>query len=583
MKQVFVVAIIMLLFSGHLYGRVNPDKMEWWREARFGMFIHWGLYSQCEGYWQGEPVDGIGEWILKIGEVPVDEYRELASSFTAENYDPEKWVLLAKQAGMKYIVITAKHHDGFALFESDVDSFNVVDATPYGKDLIGEFVAACNKHDMRIGFYYSQYQDWTYPGAGGNTWEPGYAYSKEGFKEYMKKKALPQVREILSNYGQIDMIWFDTPGLMTEEESQTFLDLARELQPDIIVSGRLGNEVGDYVQEEDNNLPKRRQDFDWEVPVTMNHTWAFKRDDQNWKSTEYLLWQLTYATAMGGNYLLNIGPRADGTVPEASVERLEAIGSWMSINREVVQGAQTSPFLNYFTWGSITRRPGKLYLNISQWPEDEFSLYGLNNKVKRAYFLSNNREITHNKSNNYLVLDLPDEPQDPYLTVVVLEIEGEPDVQDELVQNKEGLICLESALARNTTGRPIHMGAPRQWTKATGSLSWDYKVTRPGRYKLEVITTGHKHMAWPERPAAWDGDHKILIRMDKQIIEGIVDRDRVEAAPRDLYNDFKVAEIAVVEIPTAGMHTLELTPEIINSENYAGLAVRMVRLSPVTD
>jgi len=293
--------------------------MDWWRNARFGMFIHWGLYSQCEGYWKGEAIPGIGEWIFKHAKIPVGEYKNLSKTFAAEKFDPESWVKLAKHAGMKYVVITSKHHDGFALFKSEVHPFNVVDESPFGKDVIGEFVKACNKHGLRIGFYYSQFQDWSYPGTGGNDWEPGYEYSKEAFKNYMEQKALPQVKEILTKYGRIDMIWYDTPYGMSKDESEQFLNLARELQPNIIVSGRVGNDVGDYVQMEDNNLPKRRQDFDWEVPVTMNHTWAYKKDDDNWKSTAFLLWQLAYSTAMGGNYLLNIGPKADGSVPQASV------------------------------------------------------------------------------------------------------------------------------------------------------------------------------------------------------------------------------------------------------------------------
>lgn len=554
------------------------DKMEWWREARFGMFIHWGLYSQCEGYWKDEFVQGIGEWILKNGQIPVAEYKELAKTFMAEKYDPEQWVLLAKQAGMKYIVITAKHHDGFALFKSKADPFNVVDATPYGKDIIAEFVKACNKHHMRIGFYYSQFQDWTYPGAGGNDWEPGYEYSREGFKEYMEKKALPQVREILSNYGKIDIIWYDTPGNMTVEESQKFFDLARELQPGIIISGRVGNDVGDYVQMEDNSLPKRRQEFDWEVPVTMNHTWAYKRDDNNWKDTRYLLWQLTYATSMGGNYLLNIGPKGDGSVPQSSIDRLEAIGRWMKVNREAIEGAQCSPFMNYFAWGSMTARPGKLYLNISDWPRNNLSVYGIKNKILKAYFLSTGSDLTFQTIDDYLVLNLPLEPVDPLLTVVVLEIDGTPDVMDDLVQNIDGTIWLESSLAHNTTGRMIRMGSPLLWTVPTGSLKWEYKVTRPGKFMVEVITTGRKQMQWPEKPELWDGGHTVEILYDNHSLKGIVDMDRLEDPPRDLYNQFKVAEIGLIEIPEAGIHSLELVPLNIVSENGAGLAIRMVRL-----
>lgn len=563
---------------------IEQDNMQWWRDGRFGMFIHWGLYAQCEGYWNGKPVPGLGEWIFRISEIPVKDYHELTKTFTAENLDVESWIKLAKDAGMKYVVITAKHHDGFALFKSNVDSFNVVDATPYGKDVIRQFVDACNKYGLKIGFYYSQFQDWSYPGAGGNNWEPGYEYTEEGFVKYMKKKALPQVREILTNYGKIDMIWYDTPRVMTKKQSETFLNIARELQPDIIVSGRVGNDLGDYVQMEDNNLPKRRQDFDWEVPVTMNHTWAYKRDDDHWKSTKYLLWQLTYSTSMNGNYLLNIGPKADGTVPAASVERLEQIRDWMKVYGEAVTNAQPSPFKNEFEWGSMTQNEDKLFLNIVDWPENQkIPIYGLKNKVLKSYFLKDKQAVKFSRNGDYLELHVPELAVDPYVSVIVLEIDGAPEVDDELVQKKDGRIILETELAKNTTGCKPHFGSLRAFSKPGGSLKWNFKVIQPGTYKVEVITTGFKNMATPEKPAIWDGGHEITIISGDQKISGTINIDRIEVAPRDLYNNFKISEIGVINFNNAGMNSLEFRAVKINFEKHAGLTVRMLRLLPVTD
>jgi len=558
----------------------STDKMEWWRNDRFGMFIHFGLYSQCEGYWKDEPIGGIGEWIFKHAKIPVEEYKELANTFTCENMDVDAWAKLAKESGMKYVVITTKHHDGFALFHSKVNDFNVVDATPYSKDIIAEFVEACRKYDLKIGFYYSQYQDWSFPGAGGNNWDKPYAWSKEGFKKYMDEKALPQVRELLTNYGKIDMIWFDTPGSMKKEESEAFLNLAKDLQPEIIVSGRVGNDVGDYVQMEDNDLPKRRPDFDWEAPVTMNHTWAYKRDDHHWKSADYMLWQLSYSAAMGGNYLLNIGPKGDGSVPQESIDRLNIIGDWMKVNSEVIYEAAPSPFINSFDWGGITHKGNKLYLNITDWPKRQLSIFGLQNKVNKAYFLASGDAVETSREGEYLVLALPDEAPDTNATVVVLEIEGEPIVNQVLVQKMDGQIILESELAENTTGQKTHFGSIKKWMKPKGKLTWDFEVTQPGRYNVEVITTGFKRMAWPEKPALWDGGHKVKVVLGEQHINGVVDRDRTEEAPHDLYNDFKVAEMGTVTIKEAGMHHLELVAETIENTNKAGLAVRMVRLMP---
>ena len=561
---------------------MQNDKMQWWREARFGMFIHWGLYSQCEGYWNDKPVEGIGEWIFKIGKIPVHDYHRLARSFKAENLDVESWVKLAKDAGMKYVVITTKHHDGFALFKSEADDFNVVDATPYGKDVIAQFVEACRKYDLKIGFYYSQFQDWSVPGAGGNDWEPGYEWTEPGFEKYMNEKALPQVREVLSNYGKIDMIWYDTPGKMTKVQSEKFLNLAKELQPDILVSGRVGNDAGDYVQMEDNNLPKRRQDFDWEVPVTMNHTWAYKRDDNHWKSTKYILWQLTHSVAMNGNYLLNIGPKADGTVPAPSINRLEEISHWMKDNKAAVEAAAPGPFKNELSWGSITQKPSRLYLNIVDYPDNgEIAVYGILNKIGKARLLKNGMELSTERRGDYLVVKLPKKMQDPLLTVVELEIEGSLRVDDTLVQTMDGRINLETELAKNTTGAKIRFGALTGYFRPKGELEWQFKITQPGTFKLEVITTGRKFMSRPEEPAAWDGGHEIVVGIDGKQITGIVQKDRVEKAPRDLYNDFKISDFGTVEINEKGLHTLSVKALSIKNKNKAGLAIRKVRLVPL--
>lgn len=583
-KFITFLLFLMVLCSNPIDSQdlsADNNKMMWWREARFGMFIHYGLYSQCEGYWKGEPVDGIGEWIFHHAEIPVEEYKALATTFTAKKLDVEYWVKLAKQAGMKYIVITTKHHDGFALFKSKVNEFNIVDATPYGKDLIKDFVEACRKHDMKIGFYYSQFQDWSYPGAGGNDWDPGFEWSRQGFKLYMKNKALPQVKELLSNYGKIDMIWFDTPGKMTKDESEKFLNLAKELQPEIIVSGRVGNEVGDYIQMEDNALPKSRPDFDWEVPVTMNHTWAYKRDDNHWKSTDYMLWQLTYSASMGGNYLLNIGPKGDGSIPQVSIERLNEIGNWMKVNSEAVYGSQSSPFKNAFEWGGITHKENKLYLNIAKWPDKELSVNGLKNSIKKACLLHSQKDVEFYRKGEYLVLDLSRHKPEKHINVIVLEFEGEPDVAQDLVQNLDGSVILEAELAKNETAYKTHFGSMLKWFKPGGKLSWEFKITQPGTYKIEVITTGFKRMAWPERPALWDGGHNVLITCNNNEISGIIDNDYEEQPPYDLYNTFKVAELGEINLPEQGNFTLELIPKTIETKNKAGLAIRMVRLIPV--
>ena len=577
--------LILLLLSLMTFGSFAADsqdkKMKWWDDAKFGMFIHWGLYSQCEGYWKEKPVSGIGEWILKIGEIPVADYKELTKTFNAEKVDVESWIKLAKQAGMKYVVITAKHHDGFALFDSKANDFNVVKATPYGQDIIKQFVEACNKHDLKVGFYYSQYQDWTFPGAAGNNWEPGYKLQGDSFEKYMREKALPQVKELLTQYGKIDMIWYDTPMKMTKAQSAAFLNLSRELQPDIIVSGRIGNELGDYTQMEDNNLPSIRQDYRWEVPVTMNHTWAYKRDDHHWKSTAYILWQLTQSVSMGGNYLLNIGPKGNGSVPQASVERLTQVGEWMKIHREVIQDASSSPYKNKFSWGNITQRPGRLYLNVMDWPKEQLALFGLKNKINKISLLKDGTELSFSIDGDYLLIDTPDQAPDAFMSVIAIDYEGTIEVDDSLAQEYKSSISLEAASAKNTTNSRIHFGATNRLFKPGGKLSWDFKITHPGKYKLQVITTGYKRMAWPEKPAIWEGDHEVLIDFNQQKFKAKLKKDSEEAAPRDMYNTFKVSEMGEVDITKAGDFVLDIKPLKVINKKRAGLNIRQVRLVPV--
>ena len=587
-KDYVILVLYVLILATSYSQNINEstididqnDKLDWFRDARFGMFIHYGLYSQCEGYWNDKPVKGIGEWIFKFGEIPVEDYKGLAKTFNPKNLDPETWVKLAKEAGMKYVVITSKHHDGFALFDS-AHPFNVVDATPYKKDIIEQFVEACRKYGLKFGFYYSQNQDWTESGAQGNDWAKGYEYSKEGFQKYMQEKALPQIKELLTQYGKVDVIWFDTPYKMSKEESKEFLDVAKAIQPTIIVSGRIGNELGDYVQMEDNNLPKIRQDFDWEVPVTMNHTWAYKKDDHHWKSTKYLLWQLTYAVSMNGNYLLNIGPKSDGSVPEESVKRLKEVSKWMKVNNEAIDGAKPSPYKHEFSWGSITQQTGKFYLNITEWPtSNKIALYGLKTQIDKASLLEGNIPVKITSDGAFTIFNLPSKATDPYVSVVKVEI-SEPLIVDEiLVQRYDGNIVLETEASINTTGAKLRFGALTMFGKAKGSVQWNFMVVYDGKYKLELITTGRKRMSNPMAPAMFDQGHLVNINLNGALNKVEVVKDYEEKAPKDLYNNFKVTDLGMVELKQ-GMNSLEVIPLKIENANKAGFSLRQVRLVPV--
>jgi len=424
-------------------------RLAWFREAKYGLFIHWGLYAIPAGEWRGKRIPGIGEWIMNRAKIPVAEYEQLAKQWNPVKFDPEAWVQLAKDAGMKYIVITSKHHDGFALYDSKVSRWDVVDATPFKRDILKELAAACQKHGMPLGFYYSQAQDWHEPGGAGNDWDFGPDLGPDGkerkpYDQYLRDKAEPQVRELLTGYGPVALVWFDTPRMMTPERAQRFTDIVRSLQPKTLIDGRLGT-AGDYVSTGDNVIPSSARNEYWETPATINHTWGYRKDDQDWKSPGEITFKLVDIVSKGGNYLLNVGPMADGVIPPASQDALRAVGRWLKVNGEAVYGAGATPwgdelgepsarggkdlrgealFLPHNEW-RVTTRPGKLYFTFFQEPRVPFALPPMKNAVKRAYQLADGQpvELEVESGRTYLLIARP--ILDLMATVVVVEIEGD--------------------------------------------------------------------------------------------------------------------------------------------------------------
>ncbi|MGA2773964.1 MAG: alpha-L-fucosidase [Bryobacteraceae bacterium] len=320
-------------------------RTAWFREAKYGLLITWGLYSLPAGEWNGKPYPGLGEWLMNTARIPVANYARLAGRFNPERFDAEAWVLLARRAGMKYIVGMSKRHDGFAMFHSRVTPFNIVDAAPFQRDPMQELAAACRKHDMRLGFYYSQSQDWHHLGGAvsGGSWDPA---QQGGFDAYLERIALPQVREPLTNYGPVALIWFDTPIDMTPERAERFVKLVRDLQPNCLINGRLDAERHgfDYASMRDNQVFETGMQSAWETPATINDTWGYRRDDHNWKPSDTIVYRLVDIVSKGGNYLLNVGPTGDGEIPEPSLRVLDEVGEWLSTNAEAIYGAGRTPF-----------------------------------------------------------------------------------------------------------------------------------------------------------------------------------------------------------------------------------------------
>jgi alpha-L-fucosidase len=454
MKRISTLALLSsVILALSLTAQSPPDaakerRLRWFRDAKFGLFIHWGLYAVPAGEWKGKPVPGIGEWIMNRAQIPVREYEQLAAQFNPVKFDADAWVKVAKDAGMRYIVITSKHHDGFALFHSKVSKYTVADATPFKRDILKELSAACARQGMRLGFYYSQAQDWHEPNGAGNTWDFG-PDEKKDYDKYLREKAEPQVREILTGYGPVCLIWFDTPRMMTPERSQRFVDIVRQIQPECLIDGRLGlgGKEGDYRSTGDNAIPDQGSEEAWETPATINHTWGYKKDDRDWKRPGEILFKLLDITSKGGNYLLNVGPMADGVIPGPSVEILREVGKWLAVHGEAVYGTGRTPFGEELggylaevkdrkgerVWGTrsdwrCTTKPGKLYFTVFNWPRTGFDLPRFKNKIKTAYLLADpvKKPIPMAAgADGVTTLQTTRPERHPIANVIVVEIEGD--------------------------------------------------------------------------------------------------------------------------------------------------------------
>jgi alpha-L-fucosidase len=455
MKKLFLTTFLCgyLLATLNAQTSTSADRMEWWREARFGMFIHWGVYAVPAGTYKGQKIGRIGEWIMNRGKIPVAEYQKFAEQFNPVNYDPDAWVRMAKDAGMKYIVITAKHHDGFALFDSKASTWDIADATPYKKDLLKPLAEACRKYGIKLGFYYSQAQDWNNPGGAASRkvasegwanpdsaaidayteahnghWDP--AQTTKTMSQYIDEVAIPQVKELLTNYGDVAVLWWDTPTGMTDEYAAK-LNALLKLQPNIITNDRLKrpNYPGDYKTPE-QRIPNLSEldGKDWETCMTMNETWGYKSYAHNWKTPETLIRNLVDIASKGGNYLLNVGPKADGTFPEESIDILREIGAWMKVNGEAIYDTKASPF-GLFPWGRCTQKEdGKhtiLYFSVFEWPKDgKLTIPGLGNKVESAKLLANGEKVKTQTKDNGLVVNVPEKALDTKATVIKVEVKG---------------------------------------------------------------------------------------------------------------------------------------------------------------
>ena len=445
--MLFAVFASLGLFAQLETQAQHDARMKWWREARFGLFIHWGIYAVPAGEWKGKT--NYGEWIRQSAQIPIAEYDKFVQQFNPVKFNADEWVRLAKDAGMKYIVITSKHHDGFCIFDSKYTDYDVM-STPFKRDILKELSAACRKQGIRLCFYHS-IMDWHHPDyLPRRDWEKDRYAAGADFDRYVQHLK-NQLKELITNYGPIGVLWFDGEWESTwnEKYGRDLYRYVRSLQPDIIINNRVGasrsgmegfsqdkESAGDFGTPEQQIPATGLSGVDWETCMTMNDNWGYNSHDKNFKSAESLVRMLADIASKGGNYLLNIGPTSEGVFPPESIERLRQIGQWMKTNGESIYTTQASPFKK-LEWGRCTQKAiaggTRLYLHVFNWPVDgKLVVPGIYNKAKQAYLLADPKKaaLKVSRKEDSLVIEVPAQAPDSLDSVVVLDVEGQSDVSD---------------------------------------------------------------------------------------------------------------------------------------------------------
>ena len=541
--------------------KVSSDKMlsersKLFDESNYGMFIHWGLYSSLSGKWKNKTYYGIGEWIMnpRVANIPPKEYMSIAKNFNPSNFDAKAIAQLAKDAGMKYIIITSKHHEGFAMFDSKVSDFNIVDATPFARDPMKELSAACHELGLGFGFYYSHYQDWTAPGGhGGPTINDD--GTKATFEDYFYNKCKPQVKEICSNYGKIDFVWFDTPGDMPKKYVIELVDLVRKLQPNAMLCSRVGYGLGDYASKGDMEVPSLKMNGLWETCDTHNDSWSYAWYDNNYKSPKEILHRLISTVARGGTYLLNVGPDAQGVVPALSIKYLTEAGKWIQKQPQVIYKAGPSPWNYGLPWGDVTTQGQSMYLSVFDWPEDnKIYLPGLQSTILSAKILNGKEgetlDFKQDKDWPYIIVS--ERPIGEPITVieVTMKMNSETIAADTTMNgvfpNIETPLMAELAEVKNAKLESVRwMEKFGEWKHAyhvsnwgtNGQAQWTVNVQSAGYYYIKLQYKGEGRLVW-----------------ETETDEGIMIQNQQAATEK-----YQSYPMGILEFKEAGKHTISVS------------------------
>ncbi|MFQ6096335.1 MAG: alpha-L-fucosidase [Armatimonadota bacterium] len=516
----------------------DRDRTQWWREAKFGMFVHWGVYALL----------GRGEWVMYREKIPIPVYEKLQPQFRPLRFDENEWVELAQSAGMRYITFTSKHHDGFCMFDSKLTHYSSMYA-PCRKDFVRLLTRACHQRGMKIQYYYSLL-DWHHP---------DYKTNLPRYVEY----AHGQVRELCTNYGKIDGIWFDGGWEHSAEEwkSRKLHHMIRQLQPHALINNRARYD-GDYTTPE-QKVPGAPMDQLWETCMTINNSWGHNARDRNFKSARQLVQTLVDVVSKGGNFLLNVGPLPDGRIPEEQAYRLRQVGAWMQRNGESIYGTTGSPFRET-PWGRCTAKGDRLYIHLFEWPTEPVRISRLLTRAERAWLLDGGQEVLVRNEPAQVVLKMPPVAPDPYDTVVVVQLAGPPTVDYAIRPETDGSVLLRAVEAQ------VHGDSARYeskydnigfWTNRSDWVSWEFVTDEPGHYTVEITYACERGVGGSEYTVS-------------------VGEDSVKGKVRETgtWGDMKTQRLGRMKLPP-GRHTLAVKP--LSMPGYAVMNLRQIRLVPV--
>lgn len=574
-----LITTTLLLLSTVIYLHAQPvkprqERVKWFTDARFGMFIHWGLYSGAEGIWKGERHrngNNYAEWIRYRNRISREEYGTLASRFNWNKINPEEWVLLAKKAGMKYIIITAKHHDGVAIWNSKVSDYNLSRMSNTNRDVIKELAAACKKHGIKLAFYYSHWLDWEHPDGWDHNQELTGRVSDEQYNKYWQEKMLPQLRELLTNYGDIAMLWFDMwidhkTTIVKKEQLEQVIRLIRELQPDCLINSRLGLTIDnpdiDFETLGDNQFGAIYMDHPWETSGTIAHSWGYNALENQWKSTSQLLQSLIDNVSLNGGFTLNIGPRADGSVPYEGIRRLEDIGAWLNKSGASVYGSTGLALRpGQHDWGRITTKTlagGKqdVFLQVYNWPLDHtLRLTGIRSAPQGIELItaSGKKPLKFTQNGPLTHIQLPDKAGDPFVSTIIVHYAA-PVVLDDKVAAEStfgGFALTGENTSGNASGyqqvkydglRPDHMVINKE-----GSMTWQFYAPEAGSYNVDI--------SWHN--AAKNNIGIIVSSADQQLQQNLAPTGKVVVEPHGYYTEeFVNTRLGHFNFPKAGYYEI---------------------------